>query len=195
MTRLDREGETRVTATTSDQIQRVRQRYGAYYRAKDFAEDAELTHVGRGTPCGEYMRRTWQPVCLSSELIDLPIVVRMLDETLVVFRTTAGNVAVMERHCSHRGASLEYGLPSDKGIVCCYHGWHIACDGTILETPNDPESKIKDRICHPAYPAHEYQGIIFAWMGPPDEMSEFPVLSPLPVQLASGPRQHPGPDT
>ena len=28
-------------------------------------EDAELTHVGPGTPCGEYLRRFWQPVALS----------------------------------------------------------------------------------------------------------------------------------
>jgi len=165
-----------VTATTADQIPRTRERYGAYHRARDFAEDSELTHVTRGTPGGEYLRRTWQPVCLSSELADLPIVVRMLGEDLVVFRTTSGEVAVMERHCSHRGASLEYGLPSDKGIVCCYHGWHIACDGTILDTPNDPESTIKERICHPAYPAREFEGIIFAWMGPPDDMPEFPIL-------------------
>ena len=165
-----------VTATTSDQIPRVRQPYSAYHRARDFAEDPELTHVGRGTPGGEYLRRTWQPVCLSSELADLPIVVRMLGEDLVVFRTTAGDVAVMERHCSHRGASLEYGLPSDKGIVCCYHGWHYACDGTILDTPNDPDSTIKERICHPAYPAHEYNGLIFAWMGPPEEIPDFPIL-------------------
>ena len=30
--------------------------------------DPELTHVGPGTPCGELMRRYWQPVCLSADL-------------------------------------------------------------------------------------------------------------------------------
>ena len=34
--------------------------------------DSLLTRVGPGTPCGELMRRYWQPVCLASELKDAP---------------------------------------------------------------------------------------------------------------------------
>ena len=34
--------------------------------------DPELTRVGPGTPCGEMMRRYWQPVCLGADLTDLP---------------------------------------------------------------------------------------------------------------------------
>ena len=34
--------------------------------------DPELTRVGPGTPCGELMRRYWQPVCLSRDLGELP---------------------------------------------------------------------------------------------------------------------------
>ena len=29
-------------------------------------EDEDLTHVGAETPCGEYMRRFWQPVAMTS---------------------------------------------------------------------------------------------------------------------------------
>ena len=35
-------------------------------------EDPRLTHVSLGTPMGELMRRYWQPICMSSELTDLP---------------------------------------------------------------------------------------------------------------------------
>ena len=48
--------------------------------------DCELTALGPGTPCGELMRRYWQPVCLSSELKDLPKRLRALGEDLVAFR-------------------------------------------------------------------------------------------------------------
>ena len=34
------------------------------------SEDGELTRVGPGTPCGEFMRRYWQPVCASEDLKD-----------------------------------------------------------------------------------------------------------------------------
>ncbi len=164
-----------MTAADESQV-RTRRPFGAYYRDPTIEDDAELTGVGRGTPGGEYLRRTWQPVCLCEEVGDLPLPVRMLGEDLVVFRTRAGVVGLLDRACSHRGTSLEYGLPSETGLVCCYHGWHFAPDGTILETPNDPDSTLKDRLCHPAYPTHERDGIIFAWMGPPDERPDFPVL-------------------
>lgn len=46
-------------------------RYGGYY-AQQVPEDPELTHVEKGSACGELLRRYWQPVALSSEVKDLP---------------------------------------------------------------------------------------------------------------------------
>jgi nitrite reductase/ring-hydroxylating ferredoxin subunit len=163
-----------VTART--RAKPITTRFAGYHASTDIGEDAELTHVGRGTPCGEYLRRTWQPVALSGELGELPLNVRMLGEDLVLFRTRLGEVGLLGRHCSHRGASLEYGVPTDQGIVCCYHGWHFAPDGTILETPNDPQSTQAGRLCHPAYPTHEFNGIVFAYMGPPESVPAFAIL-------------------
>ena len=81
-------------ARMSSQLPRVEQQYGAYYRPTDVGLDEELTRVARGTVGGEYLRRTWQPVCLSSEVDELPKNVRMLGEELVVFRTRRGEAAV-----------------------------------------------------------------------------------------------------
>jgi len=53
-------------------------RYGGYLHREVPEEDAELSHVGPDTPCGEYMRRFWQPICLSDELKDLPHRVKIL---------------------------------------------------------------------------------------------------------------------
>ena len=170
--------KSRITdfARRSREVKRVEAPYSGYHRQAEVPLDDRLTRVGRGTPGGEYLRRTWQPVCLSSELGELPLKVTLLGEDLVAFRTRNGELGLLDRHCSHRGASLEYGLPTDVGIQCCYHGWHFACDGRILDTPNDPHSSLKKRMCHPAYPLHEYAGIIFAWMGPPEEKPEFVIL-------------------
>src|SRR5207248_10200678 len=50
-------------------------------------------------------------------------------------------------------------------------------DGTILETPGEPaDSTLKDRLFHGAYPVREYQGLVFAYMGPPDKEPDFPIL-------------------
>lgn len=150
--------------------------YSAYERGELPPEEAELTHVGRGSPAGEYLRRYWQPVALSSELGELPLKVRMFGEDLVLFRAKNGSVGLLERHCSHRGTSLEYGICEDEGLRCCYHGWLFAVDGRILETPGDPpHSTLRHSICHGAYPAMEYKGLVFGYFGPPDKKPEFPV--------------------
>jgi len=151
-------------------------RFGGYLHREVPEEDAELSHVGPDTPCGEYLRRFWQPICFSDELKDLPHRVKILGEELVVFRDLSGTVGLLELHCPHRGASLEFGLIDAKGIRCCYHGWQFAADGTILETPGEPaDSTLKDRLYHGAYPTHEYGGLVFAYMGPPDRQPPFPV--------------------
>jgi phenylpropionate dioxygenase-like ring-hydroxylating dioxygenase large terminal subunit len=139
------------------------------------AEDAELTHVGPGTPCGEYMRRFWQPVAMSERLGEVPVVIRILGEDLVVFRDKSGRVGLLHKHCAHRRASLEYGRIEERGIRCCYHGWHYDIDGTILETPGEPaDSKIRHRICQGAYEAREFKGLVFAYLGSPEERPAFP---------------------
>lgn len=151
--------------------------YSAYYHRGMPPEDEELTRVGPGTPCGEYLRRFWQPVILASELGDLPVKLRILGEDLVVFRDGSGEIGLLELHCPHRGTSLEFGLVGEKGIRCCYHGWLFGCDGTILETPGEPEtSTLKDKLCHGAYPVRDHHGLVFAYMGPPGLQPDFPIL-------------------
>ncbi|MGE0799077.1 MAG: Rieske 2Fe-2S domain-containing protein, partial [Lautropia sp.] len=151
--------------------------YSAYHHREVPAEDAELTHVGPGTPCGEYMRRFWQPVAFSAELKDLPIKIRILGEDLVIFRDRRGRVGLLELHCAHRGTSLEFGLVSECGIRCCYHGWLFDVDGTVLETPGEPaDSTFKNRLFQGAYPTHEHHGMVFAYLGPPDRKPAFPLL-------------------
>ena len=106
----------------------LKTRYSGYLHRRIPQEDKELTHVGPETPCGEYMRRFWNPVCFSDELKDLPKRVQILGEELVVFRDKSGAVGLLELHCPHRGTSLEFGLVGEKGIRCCYHGWLFDVD-------------------------------------------------------------------
>ena len=103
--------------------------YGGYYRRDTPKEAEDITHTDPGTPLGEYMRRFWQPVCLSERLKDVPLLIRILGEDLVAFRDRSGRVGVLHRHCCHRGASLEFGIIQDRGIRCCYHGMKIDVDG------------------------------------------------------------------
>ncbi|HTV89015.1 MAG TPA: aromatic ring-hydroxylating dioxygenase subunit alpha [Stellaceae bacterium] len=158
----------------------LKTRFGGYYHRGVPQEDSELTHVGPDTPCGEYLRRFWQPVCFADELGDLPLRVKILGEELVVFRDRSGEIGLLELHCPHRGTSLEFGLVGAKGIRCCYHGWLFDCDGAILETPGEPaDSTLKDKLFHGAYPVHEAHGLVFGYLGPPERQPPFPTYDSL----------------
>jgi phenylpropionate dioxygenase-like ring-hydroxylating dioxygenase large terminal subunit len=150
--------------------------YGGYWQREVPKEDVELTHVGPGTPCGEYLRRYWQPVSLSEDLKDLPKKIRIMGEDLVIFRDFAGRIGLLALHCSHRGTSLEYGVISERGLRCCYHGWLYDVDGKVLEIPGQSVGNTyHERLYHPAYPTLEYKGMVFAYMGPPEKKPAFPI--------------------
>lgn len=160
--------------------------YAGYYQRDTPAEDPELTHVGPGTACGEYMRRYWQPVAMTNEVNDLPVAIRILGEDLVLFRDHSGRLGLVHRHCAHRGASLEFGIVMECGIKCCYHGWHFDIDGRLIDAPSEPAgSPVRKKIVQGAYPVHEEQGLVFAYMGPPDKRPEFPVYDTMCLDTES----------
>ena len=149
--------------------------YSGYNHREVPEDDKELTRVGPGTPAGEYLRRFWHPVAHVAQLTDVPLALKVMGEELVCFKDKSGRLGLVEAHCPHRGTSLEYGKIEERGIRCCYHSWLMDIDGKILETPGEPEnSTLKDRLYHGAYPAMEFRGLVFAYMGPLDKMPEFP---------------------
>src|SRR6185437_13918617 len=117
-----------------------------------------LTRVGKGTPMGEMMRRYWHPIAMSAELPTPdcdPLRQKLLGETFVVWRDTEGKVGVMDELCMHRGASMALGRVEDGGIRCLYHGWKFSVDGTLLDTPNTADPRIRQRLKANAYPVRE----------------------------------------
>ena len=156
--------------------------YGAWHAREVPPPDPLLTRTDPGTPCGEYLRRFWQPVAFARDLGDVPRRIRIMGEDLVVFRDRSGRAGLLQLQCSHRGTSLEYGILQARGIRCCYHGWVFDVDGRILETPGEPaDSTLKQRLCHGAYPTHEFCGLVFAYMGPPDARPVFPMYDTFAV--------------
>ena len=77
--------------------------YSGYEKRHVPAEDPELTHTDPNESMGEFLRRFWQPVCMSEELTDVPKAIKIMGEELVAFRDKSGQVGVLHRHCAHRG--------------------------------------------------------------------------------------------
>jgi nitrite reductase/ring-hydroxylating ferredoxin subunit len=152
-------------------------RFTGYAAPRHEGATFDLASVGRGTPGGEYLRRFWHPIAYVSELLDVPLRVKILGEDLIVFRDGSGAIGVLHLNCCHRGTSLEFGLIAEKGIRCCYHGRLFDTDGSILEMPGEPHvDRLRQTMRQPAYPAHVFAGMVFAYMGPPDKQPPFPML-------------------
>ena len=148
---------------------------GTAYGRQNATYDASLTEVGPGTPCGEWLRRFWHPVALSSDCTTRPKKIRLLGEDLILFRDRKGRPGLLYPRCMHRGTTLFYGKVEDEGIRCCYHGWLFAVDGTCLDQPCEPEHGLhRDVARQPWYPVEERYGLVFAYMGPPEKKPILP---------------------
>jgi phthalate 4,5-dioxygenase len=138
------------------------------------ADNVRLTRVSAGTPMGELMRRYWQPALLSSELAEndgAPIRVRLLGEDLIAFRDTSGKVGLVDAYCPHRRAPLFFGRNEECGLRCVYHGWKFDAAGNCVDLPTEPaSSNMKTHIKVKAYPTFEKADIVWAYMGPADQM-------------------------
>ena len=159
--------------------------YRGYTEILQGESDEILVRTSRGSGCGEYLRRYWQPVALAHEVEDVPRLVKVLGEELVLFRDKTGRYGLVHKQCPHRRASMEFGVCEEEGIRCCYHGWLFDIDGTIIETPGQPE-KISDLVKQQtrlgAYPVREYRGLVFAYLGPIERMPEFPLYDTFEIE-------------
>lgn len=162
--------------TTESKINFVgRNADGSAHGRPQHSSDEELTQVGPGTPCGEYMRRYWQPFAQSADLNATPKNLRILGEDLVMFRDGQGRAGVLTPRCIHRGTSLFYGKVDEHGIRCCYHGWQFDVEGRCIDQPCEPAgSSFKDRVRQPWYPVQERYGLAFVYMGPPGKKPLLP---------------------
>jgi phenylpropionate dioxygenase-like ring-hydroxylating dioxygenase large terminal subunit len=139
-------------------------------------ENDLLTKVGPGAPLGEMMRRYWHPIALSDQVPEPdgpPLRTKLLGQSFVVFRDTAGKVGVLDEFCMHRGVSLALARNEEGGLRCLYHGWKFATDGTILETPNHADCRLRERLKAPAYPVREQSGLIWTYIGPAEHQPPF----------------------
>ena len=148
---------------------------GTAYGRKQPQPNALLTQVGPGTPCGEFMRRYWQPVLTSDHVTSRPREVRILGEDLIAFRDGEGRPGLLHARCNHRGASLFWGHVEPDGIRCCYHGWKFDVEGNCLEQPCEPRGMV-NKVAHrqPWYPVREQYGLLWTYMGPAEKMPLLP---------------------
>src|SRR5688500_17302732 len=128
-------------------------------------ENDRLSRVGPGTPMGDLLRRYWQPIAALPDVErEHVLAIRRLGEDLVLFKTREGQLGLIQQRCSHRAVSLAYGIPTETGLRCEYHGWVYSPDGGCLEQlfeeMEHQSANFKDKIHVINYPVEALGGLV-----------------------------------
>ena len=115
-------------------------------------ENERMTGVGPGTPGGQMLRRYWWPILVADHLGKRPVKVKLLSEEFVLYRGLNGVLGLLDKHCAHRNASLEFGRVEEGGLRCCYHGWLFDEKGNCLDQTCEPDGGKGYREKHSGYP-------------------------------------------
>ncbi len=136
----------------------------------------DLLSTRPGTLAGTFMRRFWQPIHRAGDLAAgqaRPI--EIMSERFTLYRGETGAPHVTEFRCPHRGTQLSAGWVEGDSIRCMYHGWLFNGAGQCTEQPAE-EKSFAAKIRIKSFPAREYLGLIFAYLGE-GEAPPFPRFS------------------
>lgn len=111
----------------------------------------------------EFIRNAWYVAGWSSEFSNDLKAIKLLDEKIVVFRTSKGRVVALEDCCPHRFLPLSMGKLIGDNIECGYHGLTFSCEGNCIRIPS--QKKIQKNLYVSTYPIFEKYDIVWIWMG------------------------------
>lgn len=115
------------------------------------------------------LRDYWYPVAYSAAVGEAPTKVRLFGRDHVVWRATPGApVSAAHDRCPHRAARLSQGWVADGCLVCPYHGWRFAGDGSCVEIPSaEPDVPVPARARVDPVPVEERYGLVWLCVGDP----------------------------
>ena len=118
-------------------------------------------------------RQLWHPVALAEDVAAAPVAVRLLGESLVLWRDDVATVHAWTDRCPHRGAQLSLGrvvqCESGARLECPYHGWRFEAGGRCMQVPALPEfvpPATHRAMTHAACEAH---GLVWVRLDAPAE--------------------------
>ncbi len=121
---------------------------------------------------------SWYLFGRASELRRGPVSRDLLGRRLVAFRTTTGQLSVLDGRCAHLGTDLGAGRVRGEALQCPFHQWCYGTDGRCVHIP--ATSVIPDFARLEVYPAVERHGFVFFFNGrqPLFSLPFFPGVDP-----------------
>jgi phenylpropionate dioxygenase-like ring-hydroxylating dioxygenase large terminal subunit len=128
-----------------------------------------------------FLRNCWYVASWSSDLTSAPLGRRILNDPIVIFRSSTGEPVALSGRCPHRFAPLHLGKVIEDRIQCPYHGLRFNSAGACVFNPQGngaTPSALRVR----AYPLIERYGALWIWMGDPQradaaQIPDYPFLA------------------
>ena len=111
-----------------------------------------------------WLRNCWYVAAHAHDVGASLLARRILDEPIIFWRTSEGEVAALKDRCPHRLVPLSAGQVVDDAVQCGYHGMRFGADGTCVAVPGQGGIPASARVR--SYPVLERHGLIWVWMGP-----------------------------
>jgi vanillate O-demethylase monooxygenase subunit len=117
----------------------------------------------------EKLQACWHPVAYSHEVKPAaPFGTTLLDEAIVIWRTSNGSVYAMRDLCIHRGTALSLGWIENDCLICPYHAWRFDINGQCVHIPQAPDTKIPAKANTPKYHCKEVFGLVWVALKDPE---------------------------
>jgi len=115
-----------------------------------------------------WIRNAWYVAAWTHEIEPGRIHARtIVDQPLVIYRTSDGGMVALEDRCPHRFAPLSMGRLEGDSLRCMYHGLKFAPDGKCVEIPG--QKLIPQSACVRRYPLQVVGSWVWIWMGDADK--------------------------
>jgi phenylpropionate dioxygenase-like ring-hydroxylating dioxygenase large terminal subunit len=112
-----------------------------------------------------FVRHCWYVIAWDYEVPTGTLVARrIMDELIVLYRRSNGELTALEDRCVHRLAPLSKGRLEGDNLRCLYHGLKFAPNGRCVEIPG-LDQPVPERARVRTYPVVEQDSWIWIWMG------------------------------
>ena len=144
------------------------------HRSHKEAKLDELTREANKKVMG--LAAGWYIAMPSKELGKKPKAIELFGFPLVAWRDKQDHPVIMQRYCSHLGASLAIGELKDGCIQCPFHHWRYDTSGQCISVPD--VNHIPPRARQATYTTTERYGYVWAWYGTTSPLFSLPEFPP-----------------
>ena len=122
----------------------------------------------------EYLENAWYVAAQSGQINQQLLSLKVLDEQLLFYRNSKGDVVALEDACPHRKMPLSMGKRVGDAVQCGYHGLTFDACGKCINAPT--QRKIPSNAFVRSYPVIEKYELVWIWMGDPALADESQIL-------------------